>query len=314
MNKRNLKIWVLLTLAIPLCFGLGYFFDSQCADGCVASAFHAGVKKIEEDHGGKFDFHFSTDDDSDRGGAQDDGDGKVVEVPSLDGLKSLRIKAMTTDWVVEQSPDAVKPTLTFTSNARWKVKREGDVLSIETEMSGPRSAHLVLPASFQGDLTFGSVAGDFRFAGKSSIKDLTVGTVSGNVNLLTYPTQNLKITTMSGDISCQTDSDSGSQNIELTTVSGNMDAHITAPFIRFDMKSASGDARVQIPQTLAFTYNLSTTSGEFEGMPEGGTLVDEPGHRSYTGAYGAKPASSLNLENVSGNFQLEQVDAEAPNL
>lgn len=320
MNKRKIQPWIVLTLAIPFCFALGHYFDSQCTpDRCIATALHEGFRSLDEDGDGKWEswnIRVSTDDEDGEDGlaSLDDGKLKPAKLPPLEGITSVRVKSMVTNWVVQQDPNVEQPSLSYSGPADWKVESNGKELRIEGKERGPFEAHLILPPSFKGSIDLGSMSGNVRFEGKLAVKDLNVSVMSGDVEMRAWPSASLKIVSMSGNIEGAAASKVATKVIDLQTVSGDLAIQLSSPFERLSANTVSGDMRLRLPRTQAFTYKLASVSGEFEGLPQGGELRDDPGHRSYSGSYGAKPSASLDFLSVDGDFRLEQLDADAPNL
>ena len=129
---------------------------------------------------------------------------------------------------------------------------------------------------------------------------------SGDVALSSWPTENLEINTVSGEVKIRGTEGKVPKIIALHTVSGEVNITVSKPFEKLSAQTISGEVNLQVPSNLVFSYQLHSISGDFEGIPEGGVSHNSVGDKSLTGQIGKSGSSAFRFESVSGDFNLIQ--------
>lgn len=311
MFKINFKFVSALFALIVLFFGLGAYFDSRCEHGCLEVAIKDSLAK-----GGNnidFDFDdFSFTHKSSTHTTTTTTSTKVGDVttalPPMDGVTRIEILSVSTDWEVINSAESYKLTLTGAQKG-WKVQKEGKKMVIQLMAGGADTAELTIPDSYKGELYLKTISGEVRIGEVMNLTKIQLESASGDIALETWPSESLEVNTVSGDLRVLAGlSVQQPQDITLHTVSADIDLEVKYPFKVIHTQTVSGSMNLQVPESVSFTYDMHSISGDFNGLPEGGTLKEGLGNKEMSGKAGSdpQPRSNVHFESVSGDFSLNQ--------
>lgn len=147
------------------------------------------------------------------------------------------------------------------------------------------------------------------------LTELTVSTVSADLNAENLDAEKLKMETVSGDgdvsgelqslkwesVSGDLDFRGRSAAAKINTVSGNVDLDLGATPDQLTMEAVSGDLRVTVPGERSFHLQSKTVSGDLEShLP-----LTKLGKKEWQYSAGGVPAE-FQMETVSGDVSLQQ--------
>jgi DUF4097 and DUF4098 domain-containing protein YvlB len=312
MKQINTR-WVMIALfAVIVSFGIGKLIDTRCEGGCLNTSIHEELAK----NGNKLDFlgggfHFS--DDSIEGKFDsDESDGAtdaVAQLPSLDGVERIEVQSVNTDWSVQPASSEVQLRLQGARSSMWSVKKDGKTLMIQVKAGGADSADLTLPDSYKGKLLIKTVSGELNLGEVRSLSALQLDSASGDLSIHTWPSETLEVNTVSGDVRIAAPvSIPQAKDITLHSVSADFSLEINSPFHAIHVQTVSGSLRMAANKNLSFAYEMHSVSGDFLGLPSGGTVKEGFGTKEMSGKAGSDTAATANLhfESVSGDFSLDQ--------
>lgn len=222
--------------------------------------------------------------------AKSSGEVKDVQIDrtlEVKGVELLEVTMTSTDILVKKSADDkmhVKLTGLVASN----------VIDLQTEQTGNKMViGLKEDEKKQGFLNFSSEEGDMEIQVPAGVRKLALKTVSGDVEIVEIPLEDLDLKTVSGDFEID---DAPVKKVLWYSVSGDFEAD--APIESFDGKSVSGDFEITTDNPTP-NFAVVTTSGDlnlsFEVEPD--VNIDA---RSVSGDVVVKTASLK--QSASGNF------------
>lgn len=147
------------------------------------------------------------------------------------------------------------------------------------------------------ELIFHSSSGDLDARGISS-GSVTAETASGDVEL-TGGFGAVKIGTASGDI----DMTGSVQELRCSSASGDVEADLQQMPVQMDVASKSGDCEITLPGGEGFALQFSTVSGE---LYSDFTLVGPIGKRSGEAIYLDGGGRTFRMSSISGDITLRQ--------
>ncbi len=319
MRRLTLRKVAILVGLILLSFGLGKFFDSRCEDGCLSSEGKFAVQNLK--HNG-WNFRFGNmkidsndlDIDIDDGcegdecavhAAGDDSDVARPILPDLKGVEDVSIKTVSTEVHVMPG-DGELPKLTIDGvrkGSNWKFNRTDKKLEIEVKgKNAPETLTLELPKSYKGNLSVETVSGVQDIQRNLTLKALKVQSVSGDMLVSTTPAEDVTANSVSGEI--QAEIDAGVKTLSFNNVSGDIKVFLKSPFQTLKTQTVSGEVQVNLPKNVAFSYDLHSMSGDFQGLPDGGQSHEGIADHTLKGNFGQGAAGTIKFESVSGDFNM----------
>ena len=314
MKHITLRLAMILGALVIVFLSIGRFFDNRCEGvSCIEQTFNSSVAK----NGGNFSFHFGDHDDPARIDHEDidetiDGKGAEVdaELPPTEDVDSIEIRSVSTEWIVRTVPGKLAVRFHEVRLKKWTISKDGKKLVIDVKPSGAQSADLDLPEAFKGSLRIGTISGTIDLGDKIALSQLILNTASGDVTVHSWPSTKLEINTVSGEVRTPEGIRGASpKDIVLQSVSGNFDVNFPSAFESLSAHTVSGGVRLKIPKTLEYVYDLHSVSGDFEGMPKGGTVNEGFGNKEMKGSTGNSVKAKIAFDSVSGDFDLNAGDA-----
>ena len=289
-RKKKLPGWAIALICVGVAAAiLALNFAGQAAFGVL----RAGGRYIY-DSANKYE----TLDRSGFGSAED----SVAASELLTGIDEIEIHWLTGDvYLVESDEDGVNFQEDYTGNNedyRMRYRVSDGKLIIQPCRSRffsstdlPRKALTVfLPSeSTLKSITVETVSANVELMG-GSVDSLTVSTTSGNITGPGLLAEDYDFGTVSGDISL-TALPAGSSAIDCETVSGEVRISCTAHPDEIDFNSVSGNLRLTLPKgSCRYTLDFSTVSG------------DRDTDRFISGG---DETCDITAETVSGNVELQ---------
>ncbi len=246
--------------------------------------------------------------------ADDDGGERISgpvspALPDFKGVEEVQLKGVAADLKVLPVSGATPALKIFDYRqaSKWEVERRGATLVIDIKGKyGPGQVELDLTQSFHGAVHVSTVSGDLSIDKGLAANVFKLSAVSGDIALNSSPKEVLDVNNVSGDINADLGSAPAPQKIKLNSVSGDISIALKADFKDLKTETVSGDVRVSVPKAKTFSYKLHSTSGDFKGLPEGGTAVDQPANHSLRGQFGQTASATIEFNSVSGDFGLKQ--------
>ena len=289
-KKKKLPGWAIALICVGVAAAiLALNFAGQAAFGVL----RAGGRYIY-DNANKYE----TLDRSGFGSAED----PVAASELLTGIDEIEIHWLTGDvYLVESDTDGVTFQEDYTGSNedyRMRYKVSNGKLTIQPCRSRffsstdlPRKALTVfLPSeSTLKSITVETVSANVELMG-GSVDTLSINTTSGNITGPGLLAKEYELGTVSGDISL-TALPAGSSAIDCETVSGEVRISCTAHPDEIDFNSVSGNLRLTLPKgSCRYTLDFSTVSG------------DRDTDRFISGG---DETCDITAETVSGNVELQ---------
>ncbi len=247
---------------------------------------------------------------------------------SINGLRSIEFSGVSSDITVTRT-NSNTITVKVTGNAR----NAPDLISEKNgsmgtfEVKWPKSItnnardmkmEIFLPADYQENVSFRSVSGDIDITEKSTFNDVTLNTVSGDINNNNTSSNSYSASSVSGDLSL---SEIYSEDASLSSISGDIDYHgnlesLTASTVsgdcnfslesltgRIKLNSTSGDIEIKLPESMSASIDLSTVSGDLSSDIPILTTGSKKNHLSGTIGSGNH---SIEGHTVSGDIHISK--------
>ena len=157
---------------------------------------------------------------------------------------------------------------------------------------------ITIPDDYHGDLAIGTVSGGIHARNLSlALNEVTLKTVSGDVDFSTAGYQELSAKTVSGDLALW----NVTAPTDVNTVSGDVDIHFEK-VAQTHIKTVSGDVDLVAPEGESFEVKFQSTSGEFESSFPG--LLVKSVRRSFQGSAG-NGGVLVEISTTSGDCELK---------
>jgi hypothetical protein len=232
---------------------------------------------------------------------------EVDDVKPLDlsGVDALMITSVSDGIAVQTGQNASAELKGQCSSAGDPVylqtRRDGNTLRVEVKYPSSISNSntmltVTLPQSYQGDFTVNSVSGGIRSTGlPNAFANVTLGTVSGQIDFSSAAFASLKASSTSGEISI---SDIAASTA-VHTISGGVLLDY-AEMAATTVGTVSGGVKAEIPSTSAFSVDFGTLSGSFRSTHPG--LHVNEAERGFKSS--AENAPLLKVNTTSGDFTI----------
>lgn len=232
-------------------------------------------------------------------------------------LDTLEIETVSSDLAIERT-DADKLSLNI--QGRFSVPNKDPEQIIKYKVEG-RKLFIKTREAEQSEKSFfrfnlGPQEGLARLRLPSSIKNIVIKTVSGDVGMQKFALDSLAVKTVSGDFNSDALSSKNAEfktisgdfhligafeTVGFQTVSGDLDLGFFQAAMRAQIASTSGDIKLRLTETPDLTLNFSSVSGELEYEPEFGEPESDRSRQSKT--FG-KGTGLINVKTISGDVSV----------
>ena len=232
---------------------------------------------------------------------------------------SGKIEARLSGTVTTNYPENAIPTLESETKGRtlkiWTERRQKMVLAFGYQ-SGNLMLELDLPAGYAGKLSAKTVSGDLALTDRA-VSELALHTTSGGIELTDIEAAKFNLRTTSGDVRARglktekADFSSVSGDILVKDFAGDIDLETTSgeiavDYARFDntvqIRSTSGDVRLNLPKLAEFRLKVRTISGDIDcDFP---ITMTGSGRRSLEGTVGSG-TNTVTIKTVSGDIDVK---------
>ncbi len=232
---------------------------------------------------------------------------------------SGKIEARLSGTVTTNYPEKAIPTLESETRGRalkiWTERRQKMVLVFGYH-SSDLTLEIDLPAGYAGKLAIKAVSGDLALADRI-VTELALHTTSGGFELTGIEAPKFNLSTTSGDVRVR---DLKTEEAEFSSVSGDIrvkgfagdidlettSGEIDIDYARFDntvqIRSTSGDVRLDLPKMAEFRLNARTISGDIDcDFP---ITMTGSGRRSLEGTVGSG-TNTVIIKTVSGDIDVK---------
>lgn len=223
------------------------------------------------------------------------------------GAESIRISSVSDDIVVKSGGSKVLAELKgdcySTSKPVWlDARRDGGSIVIEVKYPGIITSDdtmltVTIPADYAGDFSASSVSGDIDAQGLPfKLRQVTLGSVSGNIGFAADSFTKLKADTTSGGITLS--------GIAAETAAGSISGDVSLEYNVFaetSVTTISGGVEASIPQNAAFKVSFGSVSGNFSSTHPG--IAVDNADRSFSGSANGGDAL-LKVHTTSGNLRI----------
>ena len=233
----------------------------------------------------------------------------------LAGLAGVRITTVSTNVILTSGGDKVKADLkgvcrNLDAPVRLESELHGDVLILEVKHPKQKrwgnwsgsdcstSLTVMMPDDYQGDFKIVTVSGDMYARNLPLIlKEVTLETVSGDVDFGIAGCRELSAKSVSGDLTLRNVASPTSVN----TISGDVEIYYEKA-AETRVETVSGDVDIAVPTGESFAVDFQSTSGEFESRYPG--LFANDVRRNFHGTVG-NGDEHLRINTVSGDCELK---------
>jgi lia operon protein LiaG len=158
-----------------------------------------------------------------------------------------------------------------------------------------------LPRNYREKLKTDMVSGTLRLAG-FKLAGLNCHSVSGNIILENFQSEQTVVETVSGDVNNQ----SLAGQVKIKTVSGDINTVVAGDTYLITMETTSGDTQISLPKDAQFELGFETISGEYQSdIPIQLTKADR--QRLLEGAVGdPNSGNRIEVRTISGNLRIRE--------